>query len=697
MAARSKTEAITRDVFYFETNALQNATRGDFHHSLHSTEIFMRRRCGVGSPAVALPFTSSIRKALLLVAILCAVPAAPRAASHEQSHVVLPKVVVSGLPFELKLASPAAVTIPYSLRISKDGRPVQTYSGVLPDTLSAVIVPGAGRWSAVLEAGGRTWQTHFRALPGVLTVLPPVLAIVMALIFRQVVIALFAGIWLGAFFVKDFQVLRSFYYVVDHYVIDSLTGASGPDHVSIAIFTLLLGGMVGVFSRIGGTQGVVEKISRIATTPKRGQVATWLMGIAIFFDDYTNSLIVGNTMRPITDRLKISREKLAYIVDSTAAPVACIGVITSWIGFEISLIKDAFDVVGLERNPFTTFVASIQYAYYPIMTLVFGLLVASTTRDFGPMLGAERRARTRGLLLAEKAVPLSNIDTEITFGGGQAARWYNAAIPVLVVVFGTFVGLIITGRAALIESGATEFGLMNTIRHSNSFVALLWSSLSGCLIAILLGVTQRLVSITEAINAWVAGVKSMMMAMVILLLAWCIGSVCGDLQTADYLVGKVSGLLSPSLLPVIIFITAAAISFSTGTSWGTMTILTPITIPLVVKVTEINAVSGGSFEAILLSSISSILAGSVFGDHCSPISDTTIMSSMASASDHIDHVRTQLPYAVTVAIIAMVFGYLPAGFNIPFALELVLCAAAVVGVIMIFGKREASYVTTDGK
>jgi Na+/H+ antiporter NhaC len=419
------------------------------------------------------------------------------------------------------------------------------------------------------------------------------------------------------------------------------------------------------------------------------------MGIAVFFDDYTNTLIVGNTMRPITDRLKISREKLSYIVDSTAAPVACIAVITSWIGFEISLIKDAFDSMGIDRNPFTTFVASIQYSFYPITALLFGLFVAASTRDFGPMLKAERRARVKGQLLADKAVPLSNIDKEISFEQAKSPRWYNAAIPILVVVLGTFVGLAITGRSSLIEAGTSGYSLMDMIRESNSFVALLWSALAGCTTAIALGLVQRLATLTEVMNAFVVGVKSMIAAFIILVLAWSIGAVCTDLHTADYLVTKVSGVLSPSVLPMVVFLIAGAISFSTGTSWGTMTILTPITIPLVVRISELNALAAGNHEAVLLSSIGAILAGSVFGDHCSPISDTTIMSSMASGADHVDHVRTQLPYAVTAGLIAIVLGYLPSGFNIPSIASLILCGAAVFFVLMFMGKPESSYVTEN--
>ena len=627
---------------------------------------------------------------LIVIALLAHTPAI--GTSSTAVSLGTPKAVIAGISCRFELSSPTDESSSYTLKIIRGGETVFSHSGQAPETVEDVILPESGEYRLILETGGETVEQRLRVLPGFLTILPPVLAIVIALIFRQVVIALFAGVWLGAFLVNDFHVIRSFYYVVDHYVINAFSGDGGSDHVSIAIFTLLLGGMVGVFSSIGGTQGVVNQISKIATSPRKGQLATWLMGIAIFFDDYTNTLIVGNTMRPITDRLQISREKLSYIVDSTAAPVAVIAVITSWIGFEISLIKDVFLSMGIDRNPFTTFVASIQYSFYPILTLLFGLLVALSTRDFGPMLKAEKRSRTTGRVLSEKAVPLSTIDAEIHFDTSKSPRWFNAAIPVAVVVFGTLVGLVLTGRSALHESGITDYSLMDTIRESNSFVALLWSSLSGCVVAMVLGLGQRLTTLTEAINAWAGGVRSMVFAIVILVLAWCIGSVCKDLQTPEYLVSKVSGVVTPALLPTIIFIIAAAISFSTGTSWGTMTILTPITIPLVIRISELNAVTPAVHEAILLSSIAAILSGSVFGDHCSPISDTTIMSSMASAADHIDHVRTQLPYAVSVALIAVLFGYLPAGFNIPPAASLLVGSAVVLGVVMLVGRSEKSYI-----
>lgn len=636
---------------------------------------------------------------LAVMLVVAALPGAALGGAADSSPATIQSILVEKIPFDITIDDPRLESVPYALMIIGGGdEAVFTHNGVMPMTIRNVRVPSTGYYQVVLTTAGGSWEKNVRSISGYVTLLPPLFAILIALLFRQVYVALFAGIWLGAFIVRDFDPVGGFFYVIDHYVVDAMAGDNGWDHTSIAVFTLLLGGMVGIVSRSGGARGVVNSLARYATSPKRGQLATWFMGILIFFDDYTNTLIVGNTMRPITDRLKISREKLSYLVDSTAAPVACVAVVTSWIGFEISLIKDAFESMGmLDRNPLTTFIASIPYSFYPILTLLFGFLIASMGRDFGPMLSAERRARNEGLLLAPNAIPISSIDREIAQIEDVPARWWNAVIPVVVVVVGTIAGLIVTGYSALGETGSTA-GVFDAIRAGNSFVALMWSSFGGCVTAILLVTGQRILSLSETMNAWVAGVKAMAPAVIILILAWSIGAVCSDLHTADYLVGTLSGVLAPALLPGLIFLVAAAVSFSTGTSWGTMTILTPLCIPLVAQVTQLNDIPGPEQQSILLSSIAAILSGAVFGDHCSPISDTTIMSSMASTSDHIDHVRTQLPYALAVAAIAVILGYSLTSLGIPVALVLLVSSAAVFAVVRFLGKPVApSGVSSDAR
>ncbi|MCK4538835.1 MAG: Na+/H+ antiporter NhaC family protein [Candidatus Krumholzibacteria bacterium] len=534
---------------------------------------------------------------------------------------------------------------------------------------------------------------RFRIIHGALALLPPIIAIVIALAFKQVVIALLAGVWLGSLVVTGFHPVISITRIVDHYVINTLAGPEeGADHMSILIFTLLLGGMVGITSRMGGMQGIVARVSKLATDARRGQFTVWLMGVIIFFDDYTNTLIVGNSMRPLTDRLRISREKLSYIVDSTAAPITSLAVITSWIGFQISLINQSFISMGVERNPLTTFVSSLPYSLYPILAILFVLLIILSRRDYSSMLRAERRARSTGKVNSDDAVPLSSLDSDaISLAKGVTPRLINGILPIGAVIAITFAGLLITGRSSLIDSGVESFGIFEMLKESNSFVALLWSSFAGCVVAAILALVQRLLNVRETVEAWVNGIKSMVTAFVILVLAWCIGKVCVELHTAEFLVHHLAGILSPRFLPMLIFLLAIGISFSTGTSWGTMSILTPIVIPLVYGTASAAGLTASEMEPVLLASIASILSGAVFGDHCSPISDTTIMSSMASGADHIDHVRTQLPYALTVGAVSLVCGYLLTALGLPAPLSILVSIAILVLIVYLCGKRSEGH------
>ncbi len=480
------------------------------------------------------------------------------------------------------------------------------------------------------------------------SLLPPLVAVVLALAFHDVLIALLMGGWIGTTMVAGGHPAAGFLRLIDTNVRDALVDS---DHMSIIIFSMLLGGMVGVMSKSGGTLGVVRALEPFATTPRRAQVVTWLMGVAIFFDDYSNTLIVGNTMRPVTDRHRVSREKLAFLVDSTAAPVACVALVSTWIGYEVSLVGDALEKTGSDLNPFSIFLGSIPFAFYPVFALAITFVISVSGRDWGPMLRAERRARS-GEVLAAGAQPLADFDSgDLAPKDGTKAYWWNAVVPVVLVVGTTLVGLFQTGRASLIAAGDTSGSLSNVIGASDPFTVLLWASLVGVTAAILLAVAQDILSVREALAATVDGFKSMLMAFVVLTLAWSLGQVCADLATAGFLKGAIGPSVPPALLPVVVFLVAAAVSFATGTSWGTMAILTPLAVPLVLEA------AAGNLD-ILEATVAAILGGAVFGDHCSPISDTTILSSMASGCDHVDHVRTQLPYALFAAGVAIGIGYL---------------------------------------
>jgi Na+/H+ antiporter NhaC len=510
------------------------------------------------------------------------------------------------------------------------------------------------------------------------SILPPLVAIVLAIAFRQVVVALFAGIFCGALIINDYNVLSGFLRSIDHYVVGAL---ADKDHASVVIFTMLLGGMIGVIAKSGGAAGLAQTVIRYATNSRRGQISTWLMGLVIFFDDFANTLLVGPTMRPITDRLKISREKLAFIVDSTAAPVSSVAIISSWIGVEIGYIGEQYKALGIEGDAYMVFIQTIPYRFYPLMMLAFGFFIAYSRRDFGPMLKAERRALLEGKLLADGARPTASFEDEsLRIDPDKPQRWYNAGVPILVVIVGILVGMIVDG-AMIVSDKGHAITLEAIFSAADSYRALLWASLLGCMVAIIMSITQKILSVRKAMEAWLTGLKSIVIAMVILTLAWSLGAICKDLHTADYIIQVVGDWLEPKLLPLVVFLVSAIVSFATGTSWGTMGILFPLVIPLA------HGMAPGN-ETVMLGTVSSILAGSVWGDHCSPISDTTIMSSMAASCDHIDHVRTQIPYALIVGLVAMIVGDLACGLGIyPGWIGLILGISILWGVIFFCGKK----------
>jgi Na+/H+ antiporter NhaC len=408
--------------------------------------------------------------------------------------------------------------------------------------------------------------------------------------------------------------------------------------------------MLGVMTQSGGAKGLASWASTDTKSRRRGQLTTWFLGLLIFFDDYANSLLVGASMRPVADRLRISREKLAFLVDATAAPVASLALISSWIAVEVGYIADQFAHLGIERDAYLTFIETIPFRFYPILMLLFVLWIAVRERDFGPMLRAERRVLRDGAVSRPGAQPASDFHDERVPEDVQG-RPMNAIVPVVVVVVVAAIGIYVDGRAKAL-AGGLEPTLRNVVGEASSSAAILWATGAGCLSALALSVWSGALSFGRSVEAWMTGMKSMLYAVVILVLAWALGGVCRELDTAGFLVTAIGDSMAPHFIPAAVFILAAVVSFATGTSWGTMAILFPVVVPLA------HRVAPGQ-ETILLGTVSSILAGSVWGDHCSPISDTTVLSSMATSCDHMDHVRTQLPYALLVGVVSVLVAELP--------------------------------------
>ena len=549
-------------------------------------------------------------------------------------------------------------------------------TAVFPDIVAAQ------RGSVALSAsstGSDMVTASLRVLPGWVSITPPLVAILIALTLRNVIPALLIGVWLGATAVRSFAPAGIFRGLLDGFEIYVVRALSDKDHAAIILFSLMIGGMVGIITRNGGMASIVRMIVSRAQTAMGGQVAVWGMGLMIFFDDYSNTLVVGNTARPITDHLKISREKLAYIVDSTAAPVVCLALITTWIGYEVGLIGEALNKVpDLDEPAYTVFLRSIPYSFYPIFAFMFVLAVAVTGRDFGPMYKAEVRAR-RGQVSPVSAEDLPALQGDkLDPKPNIPLRAINAFIPLLVLIGSLLGGLFVTGSGESIT---------DIIGSADAYKAMMWASLLGAVTAAVMTVAQGILSGHETVDAWFGGVKAMMFAMIVLVLAWALSAVTVDLNTANFLVSVLADTLSPEFVPTIIFVLSAITAFTTGTSWGTLGILMPLVIPLTWAVLGANGLADAEHMHILYSAIASNLAGAVWGDHCSPISDTTVLSSMASGCDHIEHVRTQMPYALVVGGAAVFIGTMPGGFGFPPLFSIIAGLGVLLLVLNRFGRQ----------
>ncbi|PID94346.1 MAG: sodium:proton antiporter [Bacteroidetes bacterium] len=634
----------------------------------------------------------SIRPALskeIRIAIHATDPTIEATAIHLQK----PDVAVEGIPTSFYLQLDKDVAHPISFVI---------HAGMHDETM--VLAPGERRaisftpqkHNVITLDHPDTALLTFKAIPQWMSILPPLIAIAIALLFKEVFTALFLGIFSGAFVVSLYggsslwsSIPHAIQRIIDTYILQSLYDKG---HLSIILFSMLIGGMVNLITRNGGMQGVIRFLSRYARSPRSGQFITWLLGIAIFFDDYANTLVVGNTMRPVTDQLRISREKLAYLVDSTAAPIASIAFITTWIGAEISYIQDGITTIGLEETPYNIFFHSLQYAFYPILTLIFILLLIQSNRDFGPMYKAEKRAR-QGMATpshGEEEKGFSNNLNDLTPEQGVKAHAYNAVIPVVTVIVGTITGLFITG----LENNPWEpqlgiaHNLSNVIGASDSYKALLWASLGSVLVTVLLTVGGRILPMRKAVDSLINGFRTMLTAIIILIMAWSIALLTKEMHTADFISRiALAARIPAELIPGLTFVLAALVSFSTGTSWGTMAILYPLVLPASWFITQETGMDYEQALMIFYIVVSTVLTGSVLGDHCSPISDTTILSSLASSCDHIQHVRTQMPYAVTAGSIALFMGIIPAAYGIPVWILFILSISTLFLLIRIMGKK----------
>ncbi len=500
------------------------------------------------------------------------------------------------------------------------------------------------------------------------SIIPPLVAIVLCILLREAIFSLFLGILVGAMFIYG-SLGEAFFRSVDTIIVGAY---SETDHAINLFFTVLMGGMVEILNRSPSSRILLGRIAQHLKTRAKAMVVIWFSGLIFFIDDYANALIVGNSYRKLSDRIRISREKLAYLVDSTSAPITSLALVSTWIGFEISIIKDAIEAEGVTGyNGYGLFLSSIPYRFYPLLALGFGFFVAWMARDFGPMKRAEERT------IARKEVEEEAEETV------DHDPWHiSVLIPIVVLLLAAFFTL---GWDGYHNGGEINWAhpwesMISLLYNADPFKCILWSTMMATLFSFIIHIGIMREGFHAVFEHWLEGCKGMFTICVILILAWSIGDVCMELKTGQYVSSLFTENFDPGYLPLLTFLIAAAISFATGTSFGTMSILMPVALPLAVQI-------GGASPDIMYGTIGSVLGGAIFGDHCSPLSDTTILSAGASGCSVMDHVNTQLPYALVIAVVSTVCLLLVPIRGISPYILLVVGIVLIYAMIRLLGKK----------
>ncbi len=488
---------------------------------------------------------------------------------------------------------------------------------------------------------------------GVLSVLPPLLAIILALRTRQVYISLVVGIWLGWLIISDWNPVQGTLATLEGFV----DVFKNPGNTRTIMFSALVGALLIFIQYSGGVRGFIVGIDKMLYSMEKKKIGksrvvvellALVIGVLLFIETSISSLTVGTLFRPVFDRLKIPREKLAYIADSSSAPSSILIPFNAWGAFIMGLLLTQ----GIEA-PFRTMISAMAYNFYPMLTILMVFLVIVTRKDFGPMARAERRTRETGKLLNDGSRPMVSEEvTSYEMKEGIRPRAVNMVIPLLTMVVMMIFFLAYTGWEDVEESNGFLDHFTSALGRGSGSSAVLYAVISSILVAMVLYRAQGIMKVKKMVSLILKGISELMPLALLMMLAFSISHVCNTLGTGLYVAGITEGWLSPALLPAVVFVLSSFIAFSTGTSWGTFAIMISIALPMA----EIHG-------ANLFLVVAATMGGGVFGDHCSPISDTTMISSMASASDHIDHVRTQLPYALVTGTITVLI-YLLLGFAI---------------------------------
>lgn len=496
------------------------------------------------------------------------------------------------------------------------------------------------------------------------SIVPPVLALCLAIVTRKVILSLSIGIIIGALMLADFNIKDTLTYLFNN--VSSLVYSSEDgfnfDTINIILFLLLLGILTALLTVSGSNRAFAEWAQKRIKDRRGAKLMAASLVFVTFIDDYFHSLAVGAIARPVMDKFKVSRAKLAYILDSTAAPMCVLMPVSSWGAYIITLISGLLATYAMtEYSPIGAFMAMSAMNFYAIFSIIMVFFVAYFSFDLGSMARHER--------LAQEHQEKEEIDA------CADGRVRNLILPIVTLILATVAMMLYTGGQALAADGKA-FSILGAFENTTVGISLVFGGVLAVLMVTLCILLDRQVSIKEYVQSWIVGVKSMSGAILILFFAWTINNVVGDIKTGTYLSGLVSDSLPVAILPALLFILGAVMAFSTGTSWGTFGIMLPIA----------AAIAAHSAPELMLPCLSAVMAGAVCGDHCSPVSDTTILSSTGAKCNHMDHVTTQLPYALTVAV-ATIIGYLVVGFTQSGLFGFIATAISLVLLVLMFKKR----------
>ena len=521
---------------------------------------------------------------------------------------------------------------------------------------------------------------------------PPLLAVLLALWLRNIIIALFAAVWSGAVILNHGNFFLGFVHALDTYLVEGLVQPHDPvhSHMMIVLFTMFLGAIGGVVGASGGGRALTSRLARFAGTRERAQLITAGFSGAVFFDDVAGTALAGGITRPLAERARISPEKLAFLINSTAVAVAGVAVLSTWAGVQLACINDAYTQLyahgHIAWNAGTTLLASLAYQFYPLLLLGFVGLVAFSGRDFGPMRSAEERMG---------ASPNAEETPRLGDESGRRELARNALVPLGFLLALVIVGIWWTGHAGVTAANAAMHGehasaipmtAWNILTHANIHRVLFLSTFLASASAVAVAAQSGALSLRDSLDAWTAGAKNMFTPIVVLVLAWGVSTLCDaeHLDTAAVLIELGGGHVHLAWMPAMAFLLSAAVAFATGSAWGSMALLAPLCASITFHALH-GATPPDPQHHYLLATLGAVFAGAMFGGHCSPLSLTTILSSAVSGCEHLDHVATQFPYAAVVAVVALLFGYVPMGLGytplmlLPIGLGVLLLVVQFVG------------------